>query len=168
MADETTRTTAKTGMTTQTRAQALVQAHARGQGSEQGGEGARGAHGDQQRHRAPAVRWGLGVARWAKGFGAMAALCLLALPAHAQETVCARVKIEIKQELTLERQAFDAEMKINNTTDAGVIENVGVEVKVTEEDGTPVDITSAIDSDASSAVSHYLREQRLLSWSSPV
>lgn len=70
------------------------------------------------------------------------ALGLVALPALAQETVCARVKIEIKQELTLERQAFDAEMKINNTTDAGVVENVRVEVKVTEEDGTPVSITS--------------------------
>lgn len=66
----------------------------------------------------------------------------LAMPAMAQETECARVKIEIKQELTLERQAFDAEMKINNTTDAGVVENVRVEVKVTEEDGTPVAITS--------------------------
>lgn len=58
--------------------------------------------------------------------------------AGAQETVCARVKIEIKQELTLERQAFDAEMKINNTTDTGVIENVSVVVKITDENGTPV------------------------------
>jgi len=33
---------------------------------------------------------------------------------QAVEAVCARVKIEIKQELTLERQAFDATMKINN------------------------------------------------------
>src|SRR3954469_12326799 len=51
----------------------------------------------------------------------LAAVCLFAAPAaHAQETVCSRVKIEIKQELTLERQAFEAEMKINNTTDTGV------------------------------------------------
>jgi hypothetical protein len=48
-------------------------------------------------------------------------LSLATLPAvQAQETVCARVKIEIKQELTLERQAFDAEMRINNTTDTGL------------------------------------------------
>jgi hypothetical protein len=67
---------------------------------------------------------------------------LLALPAaHAQETVCARVKIEIKQELTLERQGFDAEMKINNTTDSGVIENVAVVIKVTDENGVPVTVT---------------------------
>lgn len=62
--------------------------------------------------------------------------------AHAQETVCARVKIEIKQELTLERQAFDAEMKIHNTTDTGVIENVSVVVRVTDENGTPVAVTN--------------------------
>ena len=61
--------------------------------------------------------------------------------AHAQETVCARVKIEIKQELTLERQAFNATMKINNTTDTSTIENVGITVKVTDENGTPVAIT---------------------------
>jgi hypothetical protein len=61
--------------------------------------------------------------------------------AYAQETVCARVKIEIKQDLTLERQAFDAQMKIINTTTTGVIENVSVVVKVTEENGTPVAIT---------------------------
>ncbi len=61
--------------------------------------------------------------------------------AHAEDTVCARVKIEIRQELTLERQAFDAEMKINNTTDTGVIENVSVVVKVTDENGTPVAVT---------------------------
>lgn len=59
----------------------------------------------------------------------------------AQETVCARVKIEIKQELTLERQAFDAEMKINNTTDSSVIENVSVVVKVADEAGSPVQVS---------------------------
>jgi hypothetical protein len=36
-------------------------------------------------------------------------LLAASLTAAAQETVCTRVKIEIKQELTLERQAFDAE-----------------------------------------------------------
>jgi hypothetical protein len=70
------------------------------------------------------------------------ALTLVAGPGWAQETVCARVKIEIKQELTLERQAFDAEMRINNTTDTGVIEEVAVEVKVTDENGTPIPISS--------------------------
>lgn len=79
--------------------------------------------------------------RWAAAFLAAVALGA-SLKAEAQETVCARVKIEIKQELTLERQAFDAEMKINNTTDTGVIENVDVVVKVTDETGTPVLVSS--------------------------
>ncbi|MCL2021639.1 MAG: hypothetical protein FWG81_05990 [Betaproteobacteria bacterium] len=60
----------------------------------------------------------------------------------AQETICATVKIEIRQEMTLERQAFDAEMKINNTTDSGKIENVSIEVRVTDENGTPIAITN--------------------------
>lgn len=59
-----------------------------------------------------------------------------------QETTCAKVKIEIKQELTFERQAFDAEMKIINTTDTGVIENVEIIVKLTDENGNPVKVTS--------------------------
>ena len=59
---------------------------------------------------------------------------------QAQETVCARVKIEVKQELTLERQAFDAQIKINNTT-TGIIENVSMVVKIMERNGTPVAIT---------------------------
>ena len=33
---------------------------------------------------------------------------------YAEESVCAVVKIEIKQEMTFERQAFDAHMQINN------------------------------------------------------
>ena len=79
----------------------------------------------------------------------IAAVFALAMPALAQETVCASVKIQIKQQLTLERQAFDAEMKINNTTDSGVISNVSVVVKVMEENGTPVAITE--DPNASGA-----------------
>lgn len=69
-------------------------------------------------------------------------MMLAATPsAHAQDSVCARVKLEIKQELTLERQGFDAEMKILNTTDNGNIDNVSVVVKVTDEFGVPVAIT---------------------------
>lgn len=49
-----------------------------------------------------------GVLAWA--LAALAWLLLAVAPqrAHAQETVCARVKIEIKQELTLERQPRNA------------------------------------------------------------
>ena len=90
--------------------------------------------------------WRARVSAWlATGAVAAVALCAFGLgvapAAHAQETVCAKVKIEIKQELTLERQAFDAEMKINNTTESGVIENVAIVVKVTDEAGNPVAIS---------------------------
>lgn len=63
------------------------------------------------------------------------ALLVSSAAAHAQETICERVKIEIKQELTLERQAFDAEMKINNTLTNASLTEVGVTVKVMDETG---------------------------------
>ncbi len=53
-------------------------------------------------------------------------------------TVCAQVKIEIKQELTLERQAFDAMMRINNGLDTLSIDNVNVSVSFEDADGLPV------------------------------
>lgn len=85
------------------------------------------------------------IARRARGaamtLAATAALLLPALQAHAQETVCARVKIEIKQELTLERQAFDAEMKISNQLDGASLTDVSVVVNVTDELGMPVQVT---------------------------
>ncbi|MBI5787698.1 MAG: hypothetical protein HZA78_02430 [Candidatus Schekmanbacteria bacterium] len=45
-------------------------------------------------------------------------LCLLSLLfpviSFAADSLCATVKIEISQELTLERQGFEAHMRINN------------------------------------------------------
>lgn len=87
------------------------------------------------RHR---VRW-----CWARASAVLTLGACVLLPHHAvaQETVCARVKIEIKQELTLERQAFDAEMKISNQLDGAALTDVGVVVKVTDELGVPVAVT---------------------------
>lgn len=73
------------------------------------------------------------------------AACLVSPLANAQETVCARVKIEIKQKLTLERQGFDAEMKISNTLDSTSLNEVDITVHVTEENGVPVPITTNPD-----------------------
>ncbi len=56
----------------------------------------------------------------------------------AGESVCARVKIEIRQEVTLERQAFDAHMRINNGLELNTLDNVGVDVRFTDEDGETV------------------------------
>jgi hypothetical protein len=70
-------------------------------------------------------------------------LSLLAMQgAYAEEAVCAKVKIEIQQELTLERQAFDAMMRINNGLETLAIENVNVTVNFADENGAPVLATS--------------------------
>ena len=50
------------------------------------------------------------------------------LPTTASAEVCARVKIQIVQELTLERQAFDAHMKVTNGLTHVSIEDFAVEV----------------------------------------
>ncbi|MFO7970720.1 MAG: hypothetical protein R6U40_03110, partial [Desulfobacterales bacterium] len=56
----------------------------------------------------------------------------------ADETVCAQVKIEIRQEMTLERQAFDAHMRINNGLSHITLQNVDVDVSFTDEEGNSV------------------------------
>jgi len=58
--------------------------------------------------------------------------------AQSQESVCADVRIEIRQELTLERQAFDAFMRINNGLDTLSIDSVDIDVLFEDEDGAPV------------------------------
>lgn len=79
-------------------------------------------------------------AAWIRAAGIT--LIFAAMSAHAQESVCARVKIEIKQELTLERQAFDAEMRITNSLPVTPLTQVEVEVRVADETGAPVTITT--------------------------
>ena len=58
--------------------------------------------------------------------------------AFAEESFCAEVTIEIKQELTLERQAFDAHMRINNGVDIFSVEDVRIDIKFSDENGDPV------------------------------
>ncbi|WGZ96374.1 MAG: chitobiase/beta-hexosaminidase C-terminal domain-containing protein [Candidatus Thiothrix putei] len=62
--------------------------------------------------------------------------------AFAAEPVCAEVKIEIKQELTLERQGFDANMKVHNELAAIPLENVTVKINFQDRYGRPVVATS--------------------------
>lgn len=64
------------------------------------------------------------------------------IPVLPAEPVCAQVKIEISQELTLERQAFDAMMRINNGLDDISIDDVNVNVSFQDEDGVSVLATS--------------------------
>ena len=63
----------------------------------------------------------------------------------ADDSLCTRVKIEIYQELTLERQAFDAHMRINNGFPDMALENVAINVIFSNKDGNPVIATSDPD-----------------------
>ncbi len=60
----------------------------------------------------------------------------------AVDAVCARVKIEIRQELTLERQAFDAHMRVKNGLSHITLENARVDLIFTDAEGNPVPIGS--------------------------
>ncbi len=68
----------------------------------------------------------------------MMLLCLSPWKAIAADSLCAEVKLEIKQELSLERQAFDAHMRINNGLSTISLDHVGITVNFTDEDGNPV------------------------------
>jgi hypothetical protein len=67
-------------------------------------------------------------------------ICILLFPwaSLADDSICARVKIEIKQELTLERQTFDAHMSINNGFSHITLEDVDVDVRFADEDGNSI------------------------------
>ncbi len=69
-------------------------------------------------------------------------LLLVMIPAlcaqAAGDDVCARVKIEIQQELTFERQGFDAHMRITNGLAGISLENVRVAVSFADGEGNPV------------------------------
>lgn len=69
-------------------------------------------------------------------------LAFFILPVSVMADVCATVKIEIRQELTLERQAFDAHMRINNALTHITLENINIEVLFTDENGDAVLATS--------------------------
>ena len=64
---------------------------------------------------------------------------LLVSPALAAgDSLCAEVKIQVNQELTLERQAFDAHMRINNGLSHITLEDVDVDVRFFDEEGNVV------------------------------
>ncbi|MGA6927720.1 MAG: putative Ig domain-containing protein, partial [Desulfosarcina sp.] len=99
--------------------------------------------------------------RWSALFLSIVAILACALPlfsgivrCHAAQAVCAEVRIEIKQEMTLERQAFDAHMRINNGLDHISLENVSISVRFSDADGNAALATS--DPDDLSA-SFYIR-----------
>ncbi len=69
-------------------------------------------------------------------------------PIPAADSICALVKIEIEQTLTLERQAFDARMVITNHQDTLELQNVKVDVLFTDDQGDSVLASSDPDNTA--------------------
>ncbi|WP_054113374.1 hypothetical protein [Marinagarivorans algicola] len=55
-----------------------------------------------------------------------------------EEALCAEVKIEILQELTIERQGFEAVMKITNGLDSYTIDDIAVTVNFADDEGNAV------------------------------
>ncbi len=70
-----------------------------------------------------------------------AVLCLGPWVRGEEVALCVRVRIEIEQELTLERQGFEARMNIGNGGTAA-LENLTAVVNFTDKDGNPVVATS--------------------------
>ena len=70
---------------------------------------------------------------------------LLGASGHAQDSECATVVIEIKQKMTLERQAFRAQMRIDNGLSDASLEDVGVKIQVTDSEGNPVLVSADPD-----------------------
>jgi len=70
----------------------------------------------------------------------LSGLLLLILPGSlvSAETVCSRVAIEIAQELTLERIAFDAKLVITNNMPDKALESLSVEIDIRDFDGNDV------------------------------
>lgn len=58
--------------------------------------------------------------------------------AHAASAVCAEVRIEIRQKVSLERQAFDAVMRIRNGLAVASVEQLSVDILFTDSAGNAV------------------------------
>lgn len=78
--------------------------------------------------------------KWTRVVGCwwFAWMAMFAAHVNAQESLCAVVKIEISQELTLERQAFEANMRITNSLDTIALERVKINILFEDSDGNPV------------------------------
>ncbi|MES2707071.1 MAG: putative Ig domain-containing protein [Verrucomicrobiota bacterium] len=79
---------------------------------------------------------------WLSALPALLLAVFCAAPAGAADSVCARVKIQIEQELTFEREAFEARMTINNGLPETPITDLAVTVNFADETGAPVLATS--------------------------
>jgi len=96
------------------------------------------------------LNWeGMGMFKKLLKIGMMPLLWVVLAPLAFAEELCAEVRIEILQELTMERQGFEALMRINNSLDSFEIRDVSVTVSFEDDNGNPVVATS--DTSASDA-----------------
>jgi hypothetical protein len=94
-----------------------------------------------------AVRLGHG-ARAFSALGWFAGMFLvLATPSHA-ESICAEVKIQISQKVSLERQAFEAVLKVRNGLEGLSVDNLSVVLEFTDAQGNTVEATSNQDEES--------------------
>lgn len=69
-------------------------------------------------------------------------LIMLKWPALAEDSLCQSVQLEIIQNLTLERQAFEATLRINNGYDDAVLSNVTINLQFSDANNQPVSSSS--------------------------
>ncbi len=101
------------------------------------------------------IRAGLTPCGFVRGLPWLLFVLLAGLGTAARaDDICARVKIEIRQELTLERQAFDAHMRITNGLSDLGLENVRVVVSFADAQGNPV---PASDDPAAAGARFFIR-----------
>ncbi len=68
---------------------------------------------------------------------------LFTAPIGVESTeICVQVKLEILQKVTLEREAFDARLKMINNLELDPLTKIGVEVLIRDEEGNPVKIAT--------------------------
>ncbi|KZX75950.1 hypothetical protein A3715_03700 [Oleiphilus sp. HI0009] len=77
-------------------------------------------------------------------------LCFIGSVRADEPSLCAVVKIEIAQELTLERQAFEATMRITNSLDTFRLEQTTIDLLFEDADGNPVVVSSDPNSESAS------------------
>jgi hypothetical protein len=78
---------------------------------------------------------------------ALMAIMLGPPPSRAQD-ICAKVKIQIEQELTFEREAFEARMTINNGLPESALTDLSISVTFADSEGKPVVASSDPDNTA--------------------
>jgi hypothetical protein len=99
---------------------------------------------------------GTDVGRRLRGCAARMLIPALALLLHAHfslanaQSVCAEVKILIQQRVSLERQAFDALLQINNGLPGVEVRNIKVNLQFSDEAGNPVVATDNPDNTTAS------------------